>query len=236
MLFISLFSANKPVHIFMIGDSTMANKSANAEPERGWGQMLPQFFTSDVKICNHAQNGRSSKSFIDEGRWKVVFDSLEKGDYVIIQFGHNDEKPDSDRHTDPRTSYKANLIKFISEARAKGAIPILCTSIVRRNFDANGKLTDTHGDYPVAAREVALEQDVPLLDLQKKTEELISGLGAEKSKEMFVYTKPGEYPGRPKGTSDDTHLNIYGATKVAQLATEELIRLKNPLTAYLKSK
>ena len=129
------FQPKQSVNIFMIGDSTMANKLTAKEPERGWGQMFPLFFSEEVKIHNHAQNGRSTKSFIGEGRWKVVLDSLKPGDYVIIQFGHNDQKEDSTRHTDPFKTFRANLEKYINETRAKGAFPILCTSIVRRKFD-----------------------------------------------------------------------------------------------------
>jgi DNA sulfur modification protein DndE len=234
LLFTQFTLSKRPLHIYMIGDSTMANKAAKAEPERGWGQMLPLFFNDQAVISNHAQNGRSTKSFIDEGRWKIVLDSLQKGDYVIIQFGHNDEKTDTTRHTDPRTSYRSNLIKFISEARNKGAFPILCTSIVRRKFDDKGQLTDTHGDYPVVTREVAAEYKVPLLDLQKKTAQLLQDLGPEKSITLFVYTQPGEYPNRPEGTKDDTHLNISGATKVAGLAVEEMKNQNLPLVSYLK--
>jgi DNA sulfur modification protein DndE len=232
---LSLFeSSQRPVHVFMIGDSTMANKEIKAEPERGWGQMLTQFFGSGVLICNHAQNGRSSKSFIDEGRWKNVMDSLQTGDYVIIQFGHNDSKADSAKHTDPRTSYRANLIRFITETRSKGATPILCTSIVRRKFDDKGQLTDTHGEYPVVTREIAKEFNVPLIDLQKKTEKLVSELGPEKSITLFVYTLPGEYPNRPTGTKDDTHLNKEGSTKVAALAVDGMKEINLPLVKFLK--
>jgi lysophospholipase L1-like esterase len=235
IFFLTLFEGNqRPIHVFMIGDSTMANKDIKAEPERGWGQMLPQFFMDKIIICNHAQNGRSSKSFIDEGRWKTVLDSMQRGDYVIIQFGHNDSKTDSARHTDPRTSYRANLIRFITETKNKGAIPILCTSIVRRKFDDKGQLTDTHGEYPVVTREVAKEFNIPLIDLQKKTEKLVSELGPEKSKNLFVYTLAGEYPNRPEGTKDDTHLNKEGATKIAGLAVDAMNEINLPLAKFLK--
>ena len=132
----SAFKADKPViTIFMIGDSTMSNKSlVGGNPERGWGHVLPGFFSEDIRVDNHAMNGRSSKSFIDEGRWDKVLSLIKKGDYVFIQFGHNDEKPKADRHTDPGTTFDANLRKFVNETRAKGGIPVLFNSIVRRNF------------------------------------------------------------------------------------------------------
>ncbi len=230
------YQEQRPVHIFMIGDSTMANKKPETNPERGWGQMLQQFFNKDVVVSNHARNGRSSKSFIGEGLWKEVLDSLQPGDYVIIQFGHNDQKPDTARHTDPHTTYKANLEKYVNETRAKGAYPILCTSIVRRKFDEHGKLIDTHGDYPVVTREVAKEMNVPLLDMQVQTMNLVSALGPEKSKVLYLYAAPGEYPNRPNGVHDDTHLCIEGGTVVAGMAVEEMKCLKLPVSEYLKNK
>ncbi|MBN1568070.1 MAG: rhamnogalacturonan acetylesterase [Acidobacteria bacterium] len=225
----------RPIHIFMIGDSTMADKDPKAEPERGWGQALQAFFDHTVKVSNHAVNGRSSKSFLDEGRWTAVLDNLQAGDYVIIQFGHNDQKPDEARHTDPYTSYKSNLEQYISDTRAKGAFPILCTSIVRRKFDENGVLVDTHGEYPEAVRQAAEEFRVPLLDLQLRTKKLVSDLGPEQSKSLFLYVPPGAYPNRPGGTQDDTHLNPEGAAAIARLAVEEMKALKLPLAEHLKS-
>jgi unsaturated rhamnogalacturonyl hydrolase len=226
---------SRPSHIFMIGDSTMADKDPKAEPERGWGQELPTLFDDSVKISNHAVNGRSSKSFIDEGRWQIVLDSLQAGDYVIIQFGHNDQKPDEARHADSRTTYKSNLEKYVKETRAKGAFPILCTSIVRRKFNEKGVLTDTHGDYPDTVRRVSKEFAVPLLDLQLKTKLLISELGPEKSKSLYLYASAGAYPNRPNGVQDDTHLNSEGAAEVARMAVEEMKALKLPLVNSLKA-
>jgi lysophospholipase L1-like esterase len=217
----------------MIGDSTMADKKPETEPERGWGQMLQLFFSEGVQVSNHARNGRSSKSFIDESLWQVVLDSLHQGDYVIVQFGHNDQKPDSARHTDPYTTYKSNLEKYVNEIRAKGAFPILCTSIVRRKFDENGKLTDTHGQYPVVTRMVAKEMNVPLLDLQVRTNNLVSDLGPEKSKVLYLHTSPDEYVNRPKGVQDNTHLCIEGAKIVARFAVEEMVSLELPVMKFL---
>ncbi|WP_288180115.1 rhamnogalacturonan acetylesterase, partial [Bacteroides sp. CAG:633] len=136
-LVFTAFKADKPaITIFMIGDSTMADKDlTGGNPERGWGQMLPGFLSEEIRVDNHAVNGRSTKSFIDEGRWDKVLSLLKKGDYVFIQFGHNDEKTDPKRHTDAGGgSFDANLKRFVTEARAKGAIPVLFNSIVRRNF------------------------------------------------------------------------------------------------------
>ncbi|MFT3753125.1 MAG: rhamnogalacturonan acetylesterase [Paludibacter sp.] len=186
MLILVCSNTNKPVTVFMIGDSTMANKVEKAFPENGWGMALGELLQSNALVHNVAQNGRSSKSFIAEGRWDSVRNKLAKGDFVIIQFGHNDSKPDSTRRTDPQTTYKENLRRFITETRAKGGNPILCTSIVRRSFGKDGKLTDTHGGYPQAMREVAHELNVPLVDLQKLTEEAVNKRG-EEAFEKVVY-------------------------------------------------
>ena len=137
---------------------------------------------------NHAMNGRSSKSFIDEGRWKVVLDSLKKGDFVFIEFGHNDEKEyDSTRYTVPFGSYTDNLKKFVTESREKGATPVLMTPIVRRKFDEHGKLIPTHGDYPKAVRELAAKMDVPLIDMEKLTHDMVEPMGDVKSKELYMW-------------------------------------------------
>jgi lysophospholipase L1-like esterase len=242
LLFITLLSlmgfikeTSRPVHVFMIGDSTMANKTASVFPETGWGQVLNTFFTDQVVIDNRAQNGRSSKSFIGEGRWKSVLDSLQKGDYVIIQFGHNDAKPDTLRHTDPQTTYRAILVKYVNETRSKGALPILCTSIVRRHFDASGNLIDTHEQYPVVTRQVAAEMNVPLIDMEAKTRKLVTELGPINSQKIYLFAEPGQYPTRPKGVKDSTHLCKEGAIKFAALAVEGMKEINLPLVKYLKN-
>ena len=221
--------------IFMIGDSTMANKPLQpAQPERGWGQLLALYFKPVVQIENLAVNGRSSKSFRDEGRWKPVLERLHPGDFVIIQFGHNDEKADERRHTEPYGSFKENLTRYVRETRERQGTPILATPIVRRAFTNETELTDTHGDYAVAVRQVATEQAVPLLDLQKVTERLVLQLGQERSKKLFMWVEPGEYASTPAGKEDNTHLNPYGATRVCDLAVEEIRTHVLPLAEWLK--
>ncbi len=173
LLFIALTALNflqqGKIKIFLIGDSTMADKPLADNPERGWGQMFPMFFNDQVQIENYAKNGRSTKSFIDEGRWKTVYEKLQPGDYVFIQFGHNDEKKnDSLRYAEPHTAYKANLLKFINESKEKGAIPILITPVARRKFDENNKLEKTHGEYPDVVREIAKTDNIALIDLEKE--------------------------------------------------------------------
>lgn len=215
-------NSNKPVSVFMVGDSTMANKPERGFPENGWGMDLGEFLKSNVIVQNYAANGRSSKSFIKEGRWDSVCSKISEGDFVIIQFGHNDEKyKDSTRYTIPQTTYKDNLRKYVNDSRQKGGNPILCTSIVRRHFGTKGKLVDTHGDYPQSMREVAREMNVPIVDLQKLTENRINKLGAEKSKKLFMILKAGEYPNYKDGRTDSTHLSIVGAKIVAELFVQD---------------
>lgn len=248
------------ITVFMIGDSTMANKPLEKEnQERGWGQMLPIWLKGAIKVDNHAVNGRSSKSFIDQGRWDAVLAKIKPGDYVIIQFGHNDEKPKEDRHTDPGSTFDANLAKFVTEARAKGANPILCNSIVRRNFPAdenaehvdrddnppagNDKisnkpegwlLVDTHGDYIKAPANVARALNVPYIDMNRLTHQLVQGLGTERSKELFMWIPAGKYEFCPKGKVDNTHLNVYGGTVVSAIAAMEIADVVPALAPYIK--
>ena len=225
----------KPVTVFMIGDSTMANKPVEDNPERGWGQLFQPYFKNNVTVANYAKNGRSSKSFIDEGLWQVVLDSLKAGDFVIIQFGHNDEKSnDSTRYTQPYTTYSANLTKFINETKARSALPILCTPVMRRRFDESGQFYDTHGEYPDAVRKLAIQLNVPLLDMHVKTEKMIVDHGIESSKKIFLFIGPGVYLSRPDGVEDNTHFSEYGATTVAGLAVECLREINHPLVKMLK--
>jgi len=232
----SFHNPSQVITIFTIGDSTMANKSEKAFPEAGWGQMLPVFFdTNLVVIQNHAVNGRSSKSFIGEGRWEKVHEQLKPGDYVLVQFGHNDQKDQSpDRFTNPYTGYRQNLRKYVLETRAKGAIPILLTSIVRRNFNEKGTLIDTHGAYPEVVRSVAREMDVPLIDLQIITEEMVLERGIEGSKSLYLHLKPGEHPNHPEGKEDNTHLNREGATLIASKVVKELEKLLPEIKTLIK--
>lgn len=262
-LVLSAFKRDNVVTIFMIGDSTMANKSLKGgNLERGWGMALPCYFDDGIVVDNHAVNGRSSKSFINEGRWQKVLDKIKPGDYVFIQFGHNDEKPKPDRHTDPGTTFDENLRKFVRETREKGGKPVLFSCVVRRNFmkeapkidddealrkttgmtkgqkpeDEGEILVDTHGDYRFSPRNVAKEMNVPFVDANKITHDLEQGLGREKSKKLHMWFYPGEVPSIPKGRQDNTHYNVYGAHVVARLlaeaVTKEVPELKRHLVNY----
>ena len=210
--------------LFLIGDSTMSDKPLiPAYPERGWGQMLPMYFKPEVRIANYAVNGRSTKSFLDEGRWKTVLGLLKPGDYVIVQFGHNDEnKRNAARFTEPFGEFKQNLQRYVRDARAAKAVPVLATPVARRKFSADGQVRDTHGDYAEAVRQVAAEERVPLLDLDKRSRELLAKMGPEQSKRLFDWVEPGEYEKCPDGLKDDTHFNAFGASRTCDLAVLEL--------------
>ena len=209
---------------FLIGDSTMADKPfIDGNPERGWGQVFPLYLKDGNRVENHAVNGRSSKSFRNEGKWDVVLNRMKPGDYVIIQFGHNDQKiKDSSRYTDPNIEYRANLTRYIEDVRKWKGYPILATSIVRRRFDEKGQFYESHGEYPGVVREVANANNVPLLDLQASTKELLIDYGPENSKKLFLFINPNEYPSLPNGREDNTHLSSVGAFRICDLATTEI--------------
>ena len=222
--------------LYTIGDSTMANKKdPDKNPEHGWAQVLQPFFKDDVVVVNKAVNGRSTKSFINEKRWDSIYKKLKKGDYVFIEFGHNDEKiEDSTRYTNPHTTYRYNLIRFVKESREKGAIPVLLTSIARRNFNEKGVLVPTHGDYPLETRLTAQEYKVPFIDLEYFTELLEQSYGPEKSKQLHLHIKAGENPYYDKDKADDTHLSLLGATKIAQIVIHQIKQSEDPQLKKLK--
>lgn len=222
--------------IYLIGDSTVADKPLTGSPERGWGQVLPLYLRDGVVLENHARNGRSTRSFIREGRWDIVRGKLRAGDYVLIQFGHNDaKKEDSSRFADAHTDYKANLAKFVREAKECGANPVLITPVVRRRFDEQGKFYDVHGEYPGVVRDVGREENVPVIDLHRKSTELLARLGPDESRKLFLSVSPGEYSALPNGKQDDTHFCWYGASEMARLVVEEIQSLHLPLAGMLNS-
>ncbi len=225
--------------LHLVGDSTMADKKKSPpNPETGWGQALPAFFRDSTQVKNYAADGRSTKSFIDEGRWAKVVAALQAGDFVIIQFGHNDEKADRpDVYAASRGAYRDNLRRLIRDVREHGAVPILATSVARRKWNVAGdQLVETHGDYLAALTAVAVEQKVPLLELNRLTTELERAHGVEGSKKLHLYYGAGEFSRWPDGVKDDTHYSEYGAARVAALAVQEFLRLQLPLSTWLKDK
>lgn len=267
VLLLSLTSADtkKPIIIHMIGDSTMANKNITGNNlERGWGMVLPGFFSDDVEIINYAINGRSTKSFINEGRWQKVLDALQPGDYVFIEFGHNDEKITSpDRYTDADGEFSDNLRKFVRETREKKGIPVLMDAIARRQFFENpnaateddlfgkgitikeegNKLVETHiitredgkvENYLEAPRKVAKEFNVPFIGMNAISKELIESYGSEASKELFCWFPADTYPACPKGREDNTHLNIKGARALCHRAVDAIGETLPELKPYVR--
>lgn len=210
---------------------------ATFPPERpvfGWGQMLPEFFRSAGIVQNRARSGRSSKSFIDQGLWDAVRAEISADDYLIVCFGTNDAANDPARHTEPRGEFRRNLERFIREARTRGAIPLLATSVVRRQWDAHGSFVEPPSEWIEVTREVAAAQRVPLLEMRHRTVELEKSLGPEGSKALHLYLPAGKYEAYPKGATDDTHYCAHGARQVAALAAREIRRLNLPLAQWLK--
>jgi len=238
LLTLSLFafrSNEEKLHIFLVGDSTMANKLPFDAPETGWGTILPQFFSDAVDIQNHAVNGRSTKSFRSEGRWATIMERMRPGDWVLIQFGHNDSKDtDTTRYAAAQTDFRKNLSRFIEETRAKGGDVVLITPVMRRRFDENGHFFDTHGEYPQAVKDVAKAMKVALIDLHAKSREAIEKAGVEGSKRLFMHLPGKMYTKFPDGKVDDTHFSRYGATVMATLVAEGIQAIGNPLSALLK--
>lgn len=204
-------------NIYYIGDSTVARNSIHTYPQTGMSQALQLYIPEEIRIFSHAKNGRSTKSFLEEGLFEPVLLAMQPGDYLLIQFGHNDEKPDPARHTDPDTTFSENLRFFIRSARNAGAYPLLITPIARRLFDGNGRfLPGSHGQYPEAVRRVGEQTGTPVADLTKLTEEYLCALGDGESKRLFMWPK------------DNTHLKPEGAVVMAGFLTGEMKRLGDP--------
>ena len=215
LIAVVFFNTQQQVSVYLIGDSTMSEKDISAYPEHGWGMPFSYFFDQTVKVENHARNGRSTRSFREEGRWDVVEQKLQAGDYVFIQFGHNDEVQTKKSSTKPE-EFGTNLVNFVHETRKKAAIPVLLTPVARRRFDEEGKIVSTHDKYSAIVREVAAEEDVFLIDHDLMSQNLLQEMGVENSILLFNHLEAGEHPNYPNGKSDNTHFNELGARKMAQ--------------------
>lgn len=208
--------------VHYIGDSTVARNNIHSYPQTGMSQGLSLYLKESIRLVSYAKNGRSTKSFLDEGRFEAVEAALEPGDFLLIQFGHNDEKADEARHTDPGTSFRANLQLFIRAAKQKGAYPVLITPIARRLFDDQGNFRPgSHGEYPQAMLETAELENVPAVDLTSVTEKFLTQLGDEPSKPLFMWPK------------DNTHLKPEGAVKMAGFLADGLRELGTPYSDLL---
>jgi len=223
-LFLMAFAMpeKKKITIWLCGDSTMSIKEKKAYPETGWGMPFVYFWDSTVVVENLAKNGRSTSSFRNEGLWKKLLDGAGEGDYVFIQFGHNDEVPTKKTYT-TEPEFKNNLKQYVAEARNRKAIPILLTPMARRSFDSlSGKIKGTHDVYSQIVRDVAKEEKVILFDMDKITQQLYLRFGVDNSKLLFLQLKPGEHPNYPDGKEDNTHFNELGARLLAQLVLDEI--------------
>lgn len=220
----------KAITVYIAGDSTVTDQ--RKEPWAAWGQMLPRFFGPGVAIANHAESGESLKSFVGERRWPKLLETLKSGDYLFIQFTHNDQKPGAS-HVDPFTTYQGMLKDWMDEARKRGATPVLVTSMYRRRFDDAGKIVNTLEDYPEAMRQLAAREHVALIDLTEMSRKLFEALGPEGTLKAFVHYPAGTLPGQDKALADDTHFNNYGAYELARCVVEGIKQNHLGLTKFL---
>jgi lysophospholipase L1-like esterase len=224
--------APRQVTVYMIGDSTMSIKEKKAYPETGWGMPFASYFDTTITIDNRAKNGRSTRTFITEGLWQPVADGMRAGDYLLIQFGHNDEVPTKKSFT-TEDEFCKNLTLFITAAKSKQAIPVLITPVARRKFDSTGHIVQTHAIYAQIVRDVAKQTKVPLIDLDTKSQALLQKLGPENSKFLYNHLEPGENLHYPKGNQDDTHFSELGARRMAELVLQSLRELNLELAEHI---
>lgn len=218
------------ITVYLAGDSTVTDQTK--EPWAAWGQMLPRFFKKGIAIANHAESGETLKAFRSEKRLDKILSQIKTGDYLFIQFAHNDQKQGSS-HVEPFTTYKEQLKFYISEARKRGAFPVLVTSMHRRTFDENGKITNSLLDYPDAMRQTAVEEKVPLIDLNAMSKTFYEALGPEKSIKAFVHYPANTFPDQPQALQDNTHFNAYGAYELARCIVEGIKTNKLPIAKFL---
>lgn len=217
---------------FLCGNSTVVDQ--DNEPWCSWGQLIPRFFTDSICFANYAESGEAANTFIAARRLKKALTQMKRGDYIFIQFGHNDQKQKGPG-IGAYYSFATNLKIFIDEARAHGVYPVLVTPMQRRSFNAKGQIVDTHGDYPDAMRWVAHRENVPLIDLNAVTRVLYQAMGVEGSKHAFVHYPAGTYPGQDKPLADNTHFNPYGAYQITKCVIEGMKKLELPILKYLRS-
>ncbi|GAB3573940.1 rhamnogalacturonan acetylesterase [Spirosoma luteolum] len=227
---IEITKTDTPVTVYLAGNSTVVNQEE--EPWAGWGQMIPRFFGPGVAIANHAESGLSLGSFLASRRLEKIISVIRPGDYLFIEFGHNDQK-ETGPGDGAYQSYTERLRTFIATARAHGGQPVLVTSTARRSFDSSGRSVNTLGDYPEAARLVARQEQVPLLDLNRLTTTLYDALGVDGSKKALVHYPANTFPGQDKPLADNTHFNPYGAYELARCIVQEIKRNKLGLAGYL---
>lgn len=214
--------------IYLTGDSTVVD--AQYEPWASWGQMLPYFFVpNEVVIANYAESGETLKAFEDRHRIDKIWKKIKPGDYLFIQFGHNDQKSGNSI----KSGYRKRLKEWILKARELGVIPVLVTSMNRRVFDENNKIVNTLDDFPDAVREIAKEEKADLIDLNAMSKTLFEAMGPEAAKKAFVHYPANAYPNQPMALADDTHFNTYGAYELAQCIVKSIVDQNLPLKKYI---
>lgn len=210
-------AADRPPRVYVTGDSTAATYATSDAPRAGWGQALELFLAKDVEVVNEAWSGASSKSFVEAGKLDAILRDIRPGDYLLVSFGHNDQKTD-ERGTDPWSTYQDYLSLYVEGAREAGAIPVLVTSVERRRFDQSGEPQQSLGDYPEAMRELGARTDTPVVDLHAMSLDHWGTLGVEGTKAEFLWLAPGEHANYPAGVQDNTHFQERGAIELARLA------------------
>ena len=223
-------NANGLPVIFIGGDSTVTDQEN--EPWASWGQMFPRFLKPEIVVANYAESGETLKAFRRENRLKKLISVMKPGDYLFLEFAHNDQKPGGN-HVAPFTSYQDELRYFINQARKKGGKPVLVTSTNRRAFDENGKIINTLEEYPEAMRQLAKEENIPLIDLNAMTKYFYEALGVENSTKAFVHYPANTYPGQDKPLADNTHFNPYGAYELAKCVVQSIVEQKLGLAQYV---
>ncbi|SCD19751.1 Rhamnogalacturan_acetylesterase_like [Proteiniphilum saccharofermentans] len=216
--------------VFLAGNSTVVDQ--DNEPWCGWGQMLPRFLKPAIAVANYAESGEAGNSFISAKRFAKILSQMKEGDYLMIEFGHNDQKQKGENRG-PYTSYKESLKYMIDETRRKGATPVLITPMHRRRFDDNNRVINTLGEYPDAMRQLAEEEDVMLIDLNNMSKVLYEAWGPEESKKAFVHYPAGTFPGQTETLEDNTHFNAYGGYQLCKCVLKGLIENESPLKEYI---
>ncbi|WP_228098802.1 rhamnogalacturonan acetylesterase [Pedobacter sp. MC2016-24] len=226
---IEISKVSDQITVFLAGNSTVVNQ--DDEPWASWGQMIPRFFKPGVSFANHAESGLTLGSFAGSRRLKKVLSVMQPGDYLFIEFGHNDQK-EKGPNDGAYKSYTERLKNFVAETKKKGGIPVIVTSTSRRAFE-NGKIVNSLGDFPEAARKVAADEKVALIDLNVMTADLFNALGEESSKKAFVHYPANSYPGQDKPLADNTHFNTYGAYEIAKCVVEGIKKANLGISKFL---
>lgn len=229
--FIEITPVDSVLTVFLCGNSTVVDQ--DNEPWCGWGQIFPRFFNEQVSVANYAESGETASGFIARGRLEKLLTQVKTGDYIFVEFGHNDQKEKGDGRG-AYLNFTDRLKDFVAKARAMGANPVFVTPTQRRSFDEEGKIVDTHGDYPDAMRKLAVEENVPLIDLHALTRTLYEAMGVENSIKAFVHYPANTFPNQPEPLKDNTHFNPFGGYQIAQSVVYGMKQINLPLVNFLR--